>query len=140
MLKLPDGRIRLLVQGLARARIDSFLAEEPYLKAKVTRLEEPGSMKELPPEHEALLRFQRDRDAGRLSLDHEDVAGVHLGEPQHGVHHFHRRGLVGHVGRAQDRGGHRRLLRAADVRDTARGDDGQKNHTASCCYSEVIHD
>src|SRR6202162_4190905 len=56
MLKLPDGRIRLLVQGLARARIDSFLAEEPYLKAKVTRLEEPGSMKDLPPEHEALLR------------------------------------------------------------------------------------
>jgi ATP-dependent Lon protease len=56
MLKLPDGRIRLLVQGLARARIDSFLAEEPYLKAKVTRLEEPGAMKELPPEHEALLR------------------------------------------------------------------------------------
>ena len=30
MLKLPDGRIRLLVQGLARARIDSFLAEEPF--------------------------------------------------------------------------------------------------------------
>ena len=28
MLKLPDGRIRLLVQGLARARIDSFLSEE----------------------------------------------------------------------------------------------------------------
>src|SRR5215813_15306931 len=40
MLKLPDGRIRLLVQGLARARIDSVLAEEPYLKAKITRLEE----------------------------------------------------------------------------------------------------
>src|SRR6266550_2499240 len=56
MLKLPDGRIRLLVQGLARARIDSFLADEPYLKAKVTRLEEPGPTKGLPPEHEALLR------------------------------------------------------------------------------------
>ena len=40
MLKLPDGRIRLLVQGLSRARIDSVLAEEPYLKAKITRLEE----------------------------------------------------------------------------------------------------
>src|ERR1700757_4968241 len=48
MLKLPDGRIRLLVQGLSRARIDSFLAEEPYLKAKVTKLEEPDSAKELP--------------------------------------------------------------------------------------------
>ena len=36
MLKLPDGRIRLLVQGLSRARIDKVLAEEPYLKAKIT--------------------------------------------------------------------------------------------------------
>src|SRR4029078_8823037 len=27
MLKLPDGRIRLLVQGLSRARIDKVLAE-----------------------------------------------------------------------------------------------------------------
>ncbi len=56
MLKLPDGRIRLLVQGLSRARVDSVLAEEPYLKAKITRLEEPQAPGELPPEHEALLR------------------------------------------------------------------------------------
>jgi ATP-dependent Lon protease len=56
MLKLPDGRIRLLVQGLTRARVDSVLAEEPYLKAKITRLEEPQAPGELPPEHEALLR------------------------------------------------------------------------------------
>ena len=56
MLKLPDGRIRLLVQGLSRARLDSILSEEPYLKAKITKLEEPPSEKELPPEHEALLR------------------------------------------------------------------------------------
>src|ERR1700746_3902751 len=55
MWNLPDGRIRLLVQGLARARIDSFLAEEPYLKAKITRLEEKESPKELPPEQEALF-------------------------------------------------------------------------------------
>ena len=68
------------------------------------------------------------------------VAGVHLGQPQHGVHHLHRRGLVAHVGRAQDRRGHRSLLRAADVRDTARGDDGQKNRTMSCGCSEVTPD
>ena len=35
MLKLPDGRIRLLVQGLSRVRIDSFVAETPSLRAKV---------------------------------------------------------------------------------------------------------
>ncbi len=68
MLKLPDGRIRLLVQGLARARIDSFLAEEPYLKAKVTKLEEPEPAKELPPEHEALLRSVKQNLEKSVSL------------------------------------------------------------------------
>src|SRR5438477_3068367 len=43
MLKLPDGRIRLLVQGLSRARIDTVLSDEPVLKAKITRLEEQSS-------------------------------------------------------------------------------------------------
>jgi ATP-dependent Lon protease len=56
MLKLPDGRTRLLVQGVTRARIDSVLSEEPYLKVKITRLEEPEAPKELPPEVEALVR------------------------------------------------------------------------------------
>ena len=68
MLKLPDGRIRLLVQGLARARVDSFLAEEPYLKAKITRLDEPGAAKELPPEHEALLRSVKQNLEKSVSL------------------------------------------------------------------------
>jgi ATP-dependent Lon protease len=42
MIKLPDNRIRILVQGLARARVDYFVHEEPYLKVRITRLEEPG--------------------------------------------------------------------------------------------------
>ena len=33
MLKLPDGRIRLLVQGLSRVKIESFLADSPSLRA-----------------------------------------------------------------------------------------------------------
>ncbi len=68
MLKLPDGRIRLLVQGLSRARIDSFLAEEPYLKAKITRLEESETPEELPPEHEALLRSVKQNLEKSVSL------------------------------------------------------------------------
>ena len=68
MLKLPDGRIRLLVQGLTRARVDSFLAEEPYLKAKITRLEEPQTPDELPPEHEALLRSVKQNLEKSVSL------------------------------------------------------------------------
>ncbi len=68
MLKLPDGRIRLLVQGLTRARVDSFLAEEPYLKAKITRLEERDSPKELPPEQEALVRSVKQNLEKSVSL------------------------------------------------------------------------
>jgi ATP-dependent Lon protease len=56
MLKLPDGRIRLLVQGISRARVDSFLQEEPFFKAKVTRITEPEAPKKLPPEQEAIVR------------------------------------------------------------------------------------
>jgi len=55
MLKLPDGNIRILVQGLSRARVDYFTRTEPYLEARLTRLEEP----ELTPgdlEAEAFMR------------------------------------------------------------------------------------
>ena len=41
MLKLPDGRIRMLVQGFSRARIDYFIQTAPFFKAKITRIEEP---------------------------------------------------------------------------------------------------
>jgi len=55
MLKLPDGRIRILVQGLSRARVHHLSQTEPYLQAKIEPIEEPR----LPPgtlEVEALLR------------------------------------------------------------------------------------
>src|SRR5438477_101695 len=55
MLKLPDGRIRILVQGLSRARIDYFIQTAPFFKAKITRIEEPSS-KERSLEIEALVR------------------------------------------------------------------------------------
>ena len=41
MLKLPDGRIRVLVQGLARARLERISHNEPFLQARVRRVEEP---------------------------------------------------------------------------------------------------
>jgi ATP-dependent Lon protease len=40
MLRFPDGTMRLLVQGLKRARIKEFVAEQPYLKAQVEKVEE----------------------------------------------------------------------------------------------------
>ncbi|HXV78017.1 MAG TPA: endopeptidase La [Candidatus Polarisedimenticolaceae bacterium] len=55
MLKLPDGRIRVLVQGICRARIVSFSGERPFFSARVERIEDqphdPDSI-----EKEALMR------------------------------------------------------------------------------------
>jgi ATP-dependent Lon protease len=39
MLKLPDGRIRILVQGLSRVRVEHFSQTEPFLQAKIERLD-----------------------------------------------------------------------------------------------------
>jgi ATP-dependent Lon protease len=41
MLKLPDGNIRILVQGLSRARVEYLTQTEPFLQARLTRLDEP---------------------------------------------------------------------------------------------------
>src|SRR5687768_6863067 len=35
MFKLPDGSLRLIVQGLARLTLDHVVANEPYLRARV---------------------------------------------------------------------------------------------------------
>ncbi|HEX9960292.1 MAG TPA: endopeptidase La, partial [Pyrinomonadaceae bacterium] len=41
MLKLPDGRIRILIQGLSRAQVDSVSVGSDYIKAQVTPINEP---------------------------------------------------------------------------------------------------
>jgi ATP-dependent Lon protease len=53
MLKVPDGSLRILVQGGQRVRIEEFVATEPYLAARVEP--EPDIVKETP-ELEALFR------------------------------------------------------------------------------------
>ncbi len=58
MLKLPDGRIRILIQGLSRARIDSVVSAGEFAKANITPISEP-----IAPENslevEALVRNVR---------------------------------------------------------------------------------
>jgi len=49
MLKLPDGRMRVLVQGLARARIEHLSRTEPFLEARVERLEWPDPSRDADP-------------------------------------------------------------------------------------------
>jgi ATP-dependent Lon protease len=58
MLKLPDGRIRILVQGLARATIESVEASGEYLRARLRVIQET-SAPERSLEVEALIRNVR---------------------------------------------------------------------------------
>src|SRR5438270_879769 len=58
MLKLPDGRIRILVQGLSRARVEGVADTGEYLKAKLTALPEAATP-ERSLEVEALVRNVR---------------------------------------------------------------------------------
>jgi len=55
MLKLPDGRIRVLVQGVGRARVSSFDDGLPYLQAHIESIPEPEDA-EKSLEVEALMR------------------------------------------------------------------------------------
>ena len=53
MLRMPDGTLRILVQSGPRVRIDEFVAEQPYL---VARIHEEPDVVELSSELEALTR------------------------------------------------------------------------------------
>jgi ATP-dependent Lon protease len=53
MLKVPDGTLRLLVQGAQRVRVDRWTSEEPYLVAQIS--EQPDVVEETP-ELTALMR------------------------------------------------------------------------------------
>src|SRR6476620_8951461 len=41
MLKLPDGRIRILIQGLSRCRVDRIDSKGQWVKGSVTQIQEP---------------------------------------------------------------------------------------------------
>jgi ATP-dependent Lon protease len=58
MLKLPDGRVRILAQGLIRARIESFEEDGPYITAKLQVVNEPEKA-DKTLEAEALIRNVR---------------------------------------------------------------------------------
>jgi len=53
MLKVPDGTLRVLVQGTQRVRLGPYVAEQPYLVARIAELPD---ISEDGPELEALTR------------------------------------------------------------------------------------
>ena len=58
LFRAPDGTIRLLVQGMARFRVDEFVQSDPYLRASISLLPE---IAESGIEVEALARNARNQ-------------------------------------------------------------------------------
>jgi ATP-dependent Lon protease len=54
VLKMPGGTMRVLVEGLYRAEVQSYLSYEPFIKVEVEVLREGENLK--TPEIEALMR------------------------------------------------------------------------------------
>ena len=78
MLKMPDGRLKVLVQGLSRARVKRFVTDDPFHLAEVEALPEAEG-KDLTSEQEALVRSSRELSEKILSLrgiSPADIMGV----------------------------------------------------------------
>ncbi|KAF0219773.1 MAG: ATP-dependent Lon [Geobacteraceae bacterium] len=67
MLKLPDGRVKILVQGLTKGRISSYVAAKPFYSVHVERIAEPAVL-ESSLETEALMRTVKEQLARIISL------------------------------------------------------------------------
>ncbi len=46
LIKMPDGGTTIIIQGKSRFKVESILSEDPYFKAKITKLEEEESPKD----------------------------------------------------------------------------------------------
>jgi len=69
MMRLPDGRLKVLVQGLAKIRVTQYLRTEPHIDVAVEALPvEPAAS--LSVEVEALVRGVREKLEELLPLKH----------------------------------------------------------------------
>ena len=88
MMRVPDGSVRLAVQGVERMRVVSWVGEEPYLVAKVVKA--PESIEDTV-EVEALTRntlelFQRLVSLVAHLPDELVTAALNVDEPRHLVY------------------------------------------------------
>jgi len=60
MLKLPDGRVKILVQGLSKARVKAFTQTEPFMAADIEKIEEEKPAA-LTIEEEAQIRTVKEQ-------------------------------------------------------------------------------
>jgi ATP-dependent Lon protease len=86
MLKLPDGRIRVLVQGIGRARIVSFEEGHPHLQARIEQVSETGPSEKGTLEVEALMRnvkaaLEKSANLGKAISPEVIVIATNMDEP-----------------------------------------------------------
>jgi ATP-dependent Lon protease len=67
MLKLADGRVKILIQGLSKGEIDTYLRERPFFEVKIRKVVEP-TVQEVPIEVEALMRTAKEKIEQILNL------------------------------------------------------------------------
>ncbi|GHU95867.1 Lon protease [Deltaproteobacteria bacterium] len=66
LLKMPDSRVKILVQGVSRARVTEYSQVEPWLEVRIEPV--PELMPETNPTVEALLRAAREQSEKVFSL------------------------------------------------------------------------
>ncbi len=78
MLKMPDGQMKVLVQGMSRAQVESYVQSDAFLAARVRLLPEEENM--LPDiQQEALIRSAREQSEKILHLRNiptNDILGL----------------------------------------------------------------
>jgi ATP-dependent Lon protease len=75
MLKLPDGKAKVLVQGIAKAKIQRYVGRRSFYRVKIkTIIEEP--VKEVSLKIEALMRNVREQSEKILALRGELTGDV----------------------------------------------------------------
>lgn len=67
MLRLPDGRLKILVQGITKAKATEFHQSEGFYFAKIIRIQDEV-VSELTIEHEALIRTVKEQLERVISL------------------------------------------------------------------------
>ncbi|MBU1233622.1 MAG: endopeptidase La, partial [Proteobacteria bacterium] len=66
-LKLPDGRLKVLVQAVAKAKIKEYVSTDPHFQVKIDVLQE-SEVEEVNVEIEALMRTVREQTEKIMSL------------------------------------------------------------------------
>lgn len=67
MLKLPDGRVKILAQGLNKAKVLKFSQQEPFFMAEIEKIAEEKPV-EMTLENEALIRNVKEQMDKAVSL------------------------------------------------------------------------